>query len=158
MVANINVDGLAFLEDFGDVVGIGAEYSDLGERLEKVAEGLGLEVSRPNDVRWGHDAYLRSDQAVFAEAGVPALLVNEGFTWEGVSRQEARERALKWLATVYHTPADDLTQPLDFEASRKHAELLLALTIAVADAPSPPRWRSGSPYAYRRLLRLADER
>ena len=81
LVADINIDGLAFLEPFNDVIGIGGELSDLGELLERAVKPLGFEVTAADDVMWGHEAFARSDQAAFAEAGVPSILINEGFNW-----------------------------------------------------------------------------
>jgi Zn-dependent M28 family amino/carboxypeptidase len=156
-VANINVDGLAFFDVFDDVVGIGAELSDLGSMLAEAARALGIEVSRPEEFTWGHEAYARSDQAAFAAAGVPAILVSEGFSWHRTTREEALERAARWLTIVYHTPADDLDQPLDFSASAQHLRVVMALALTVADAPFPPDWHPGVPYAYQRALSLANE-
>lgn len=157
IVANVNIDGLAHREVFDDVIGIGGELSDLGELLRESAHALGLEMAEPDLVAAGHEAYARSDQAAFAEAGVPAILVNEGFSWKGTRREEAVRQMIEWLATVYHSPGDDLAQPLDFSASREHCGVVLALVMTVADALEPPQWRPGVPYAYQRLLSLADE-
>jgi hypothetical protein len=157
IVANVNVDGLAHRETFDDVIAIGGELSDLGGMLAAAVQRLGVAVSRPELVAAGHEAYVRSDQAAFAEAGVPAILVNEGFSRTGTSRVEAERQTVEWLATVYHTPADDLSQPLDFEASRRHCGVVLALVMTVADSLDEPQWRPGVPYAYQRLLSLADE-
>lgn len=156
IVANINVDGLATRGIPGDVVGIGGELSDLGEMLRRAARSLGLEVSRPEALATGHEAYARSDQAAFAEAGVPAILVNEGLARAGASRTDGLRQTVEWLATVYHTPADDLAQPLDWEAARRHLSVVLALVLTVGDSLEEPRWRQGAPYAYQRMLSLAD--
>ncbi len=155
MTADINVDGLAFQDDFADVVGVGGDLSDLGRTLERTAATLSLEVSRPTEVLVGPEAYGRSDQVVFAEAGVPAILVNEGFTWRHVGRDQAVTRTVAWLATTYHTPADDLDQPLDFDAAARHCGVIAALAHAVAESDREPRWRAGVRYRYERLLSQA---
>lgn len=155
--ANINVDGLAFQDRFDDLIGIGAELSDLGRMLASAARTLGLELGRTEAVVAGHEAYMRADQAAFAEAGVPAILVNEGFRWAGTSPELALRRTVEWLAEVYHSPADDLEQPLDLAASRQHCGAILALVLTVAESSAAPQWRPGAPYAYQRLLSLADE-
>ena len=157
LVANVNVDGLAFLDSFHDVIGIGGDLSDLGEMLAGAARALDLELGGAEGVAAGHEAYARSDQAAFAAAGVPAILVNEGFSWQRSSREEAVRQTVAWLAEVYHTPGDDLEQPLDFAASRQHCGVVLALLLAVADSPHAPQWHPGVPYAYQRLLSIADE-
>lgn len=155
LVADINVDGLAFLEPFNDVVGIGGELSDLGELLTRAVRPLGLEVTDADDIMFGHEAFARSDQAAFAERGVPAILVTEGLDWQSTDSAAAVHRMWQWFETRYHTPADDLDQPLDFEASRQLCGAILALVMTVADAPGTPEWRPGSSYAYERLLSLA---
>jgi Zn-dependent M28 family amino/carboxypeptidase len=156
--AAVNVDGLAFLDRFSDVFGIGGELSDLGERLRRAVRPLGLEVSPPPSEVWDHAAYSRGDQVAFARAGVPAILVNEGFQWDTVSAEEALEIALEWMATRYHSPQDDLSQPIDYEAAALHCEAVLRLVLQVANDPADPQWLPGVPYAYQRLLSLADAR
>jgi hypothetical protein len=108
-------------------------------------------------VMGGHAAFARSDQAVFADMGVPSILVNEGFRWRETRPDDAMHRTWEWLEAVYHTPMDDLSQPLDFDASRQHDALLAALVLSVADGTTAPQWRPGVSYAYRRLLTLAEE-
>jgi hypothetical protein len=157
LVANVNIDGLAFLDGFNDVVGIGAELSDLGRHFQSVARHRELEVSRPAELAVGHEAFERSEQAVFADAGVPAILINEGLGWRHHSRTEALEVLVDWFEHRYHAPSDDLDQPLDFTASRNHLALITALVVKVADADFAPEWKPGVPYAYRRFLTLAEE-
>jgi hypothetical protein len=157
MVANINVDGLAFFDGFEDVVGIGAELSDLGDILHQAAAQRGLAVNRPAEFAYGREAFERSEQVVFAEAGIPAILVNEGLAWQHHSHEEAVRLAQAWFEQRYHTPDDDLLQPLDFAAAREHAALVLTLVQMVADARQAPEWKPGVPYAYRRLLSVSEE-
>ena len=41
-----------------------------------------------------------------------------------------------WLRRVYHSPADDMKQHLDFAAGARYAQTNLRLVRAVADAPA----------------------
>jgi len=157
MVANINIDGLAFLDGFASVVGIGGELSGLGGLLKRAVRPLGLEVTATDEVLWSHEAFVRSDQVAFAEAGVPSVIVAEGLSWKHASREEALRQLAIWFETRYHRPTDDLDQPLDLEAARQHCQAVLALVWAVADTARAPEWRPGAPYAYQRLLSLADD-
>jgi hypothetical protein len=158
IVADINVDGLAFNARFDDVIGIGAELSDLGALLERSARARGLEVTTASGEIWSTESFLRSDQVAFAEAGVPSILVNEGFQWHGLSQAEAIERSARWFDERYHTPFDDLAQPLDLEAAAEHAGLVLTLVLDTAESPRAPAWHPGVRYAYQRLLTLAGAR
>lgn len=158
MVAAVNVDGLAFLGAFNDLVAIGGGLSDLAARLEWAIKPLGLTVSRPPDAIWNHAAYARGDQLAFAEAGVPSVLVLEGFDWPGRSREDAIAAALAWMSDRYHSPRDDLEQPLDFDAAAVHCNAILSFVEQLASSPTEPEWHPGSPYAYERLLSLASDR
>jgi hypothetical protein len=156
-VANLNVDGLAHVDTFADVVGIGAEQSTLGEALARVAARRGLEVSEMPPMARA-DAFTFSDQAAFAEVGVPALLVNEGLRWSHHTPREALELFAEWGRTRYHQPSDDLGQTLDFEATRQHVEVLVDLVLEIANDPEPPRWNPGQPGALAQLRTRAEGR
>lgn len=156
--ANLNVDGLAHLGGFRDVIGVGADLSSLGGTLRAAARSLGLVVSEPPDAFARSDAYAFSDQAAFAEAGVPALLVHEGFDRPGSSREAALAELIAWGRSRYHTPFDDLAQPLDFEAARRHLQVVLATLLAIAESDDDPRWKPGTPYALARLQSRAEGR
>jgi len=157
-VANVNVDGLAHLDAFSDVIGIGAELSSLGETLARVAGRRGLRVSAPPAVLADSEAFARSDQAAFAEAGIPAILVNEGFAGGRFPPQTALARFLEWGRTRYHRPSDDLRQPLDFAASRSHAALLADLVWELSEQAEAPRWRVDGPYAAAQARARAEKR
>jgi Zn-dependent M28 family amino/carboxypeptidase len=156
-VANVNVDGLANVDTFADVVGIGAERSTLGETLVRVAARRGLEVSEIPPLARA-EPFNFSDQAAFAEVGVPALLVNEGLHWFRHTPEEALARYAEWGRTRYHQPSDDLAQPLNFEASRQHVDLLADLVWEIANDPEPPRWHPGQPEALAQLRTRAEGR
>jgi hypothetical protein len=156
-VANVNVDGLAHLDTFADVVGIGGEKSTLGETLVCVASRRGLEVSEVPALARA-DPFTFSDQAAFAEVGVPAILVNEGLRWSGHSPEEALALYAQWGRHRYHQPSDDLEQPLNFAASRQHVELLADLVWEIANDPEPPRWHPGQPEALAQLRTRAEGR
>jgi Zn-dependent M28 family amino/carboxypeptidase len=100
------------------VVAGGEEHSTLGVQVREAAARLNLGV--------GEDAFpeqvffIRSDQYSFVRQGIPAIMSNGGLK-SSDPKIQPKEMLLKWLATVYHTPSDDMTQPLDFEAAAKYA-------------------------------------
>jgi hypothetical protein len=158
IVANVNVDGLAFFDDFEDVIGIGGELSTLGSTLGDVTRHLDLEVGSVPPFFWVSEALKLSDQYAFAQAGVPAILISEGFTTTNRRRSEAVAYSIRWGMERYHTPFDDLEQRLDLRAAAKHTEVILTFVQAVANSPMAPRWYRGTPYRYQRLLTLAEAR
>jgi Zn-dependent M28 family amino/carboxypeptidase len=158
MVADVNVDGLAFIDTFRDLVVVGGELSDLDDRLERAVRPLRMSLGEAPRELWIQEGFARSDQLAFAEAGVPAVMVNEGFTWDHLGRDEAVARAIEWIATRYHTPRDDLGQDLSYAAASQHLRAILALVLYLADDPTPPMWEPGTPYAYARALAVARGR
>jgi hypothetical protein len=157
-VANLNVDGVAFYDEFRDVVGVGAELSTLGRTLDRVAAELGLAVSPVPATLGALEPFLFSDQQAFAEAGIPAILVTEGFDTVNRRREEALRYAIRWLQTVYHTPFDDLSQPLNFAAAAQHTRVLLALALALTSDAKPPEWLHGVHHAQTRRLSQVEKR
>lgn len=158
LVANVNVDGLAFMDTFRDVIAVGGERSSLGAALQRVTSRRGLRVAPAPPGMATAESFARSDQEVFAQRGVPSILINEGLRWDHASPEAALRRELVWLATVYHTPKDDLKQPLDFKAAAEHCRLIEALVREIADARDTPHWRSGSRWEYRQLVNRARGR
>ena len=157
IVAAVNVDGLAHLSRFEDVVAIGGDLSDLGRNVERVARDLGLEASPPPAV-WSRHAFLHSDQVAFAEAGVPSVMIQEGFRWPGVSFEEALARSVWWILTRYHSPDDEVGPEVDWPATTAHAGLVAEVVRSIADAAVPPRWRPGVRYGYERAVSQARSR
>ena len=68
--------------------------------LGRAAAARGLGVGEPEELAHGRQAFERSDQVVFAEVGIPAILINEGLDWRSTSREEAVALTLQWFATA----------------------------------------------------------
>ena len=138
MVAAINIDALGLLLPAADVVGIGADSSTLGEALRRAAGQLGVEVS-PDPVP-EQVLFIRSDQYSFVRQGIPSVFLNAGFKPLRPG-QDLAKTFERWLGAVYHTPKDDMAQPLDLAAGARLARLNLLLGMIVADQPQRPRWK-----------------
>jgi len=140
IAADINLDGISLFYDFRDLVALGAEHSSLHEEVEDVAAHMGLEVSPdplPEEV-----FFIRSDQYSFVKQGVPSVAISEGFKTVN-PKLDGKEIALKWEATMYHTPQDDMNQPLNFVAAVKCTRANLAVGYEVAQEERRPRWNDG---------------
>lgn len=157
-VANINVDGMAIYDTFNDVVGIGAELSTLAKFLQRAAAKNGLSVSPIPKGFLQAETFARSDQIAFAQAGIPALLITEGLDWDHFTRAEAMDKRIAWQKERYHTPFDDLSQPINFQAVWQHARLLETFCREIANDPDTPEWHKGVPYLYPRLQSRAEKR
>lgn len=157
-VAAINVDGLAMFDTFRDVVGVGAEFSTLGESLERSCSDLSLQVSPVPDVFKSSLPFSSSDQYTFATYGIPSMLVTEGLQYEHTPYEEGLARYVRWGQSIYHSPSDDLDQAMQVDAALRHMEVLLALVMDVARTFIPPQWVSGQAFMLARLQSMAEQR
>jgi Zn-dependent M28 family amino/carboxypeptidase len=157
-IANVNIDGLAMFDTFDDIVGVGAELSTLGESLQHAAGELNLSVS-PVPAPFAEAAsFGRSDQIAFARGGIPAILIMEGVKYRNTPAGEGLQRMIAWGRRIYHTPFDDLQQPMNLQAAQQHAQILFAFCHHLANLDAAPEWKKGSPYLNARLQSLAEQR
>ena len=157
-IANINVDGLAIFDTFNDVVGIGAELSTLGDMLNNVVRDFGLQLSSVPSQFLMTESFARSDQISFAKAGVPAILIAEGLQYKNTLYKNGLQRFLDWNRYIYHTPYDDLNQPLNFQAALQHCKIILAFSYFLANSEKLPEWKPGTPFINARLQSIAERR
>ena len=140
IVANMNMDGVALLYDFTDIVGIGVDHSSLSRELADVARHMNLEVSpepMPEEA-----FFIRSDQYSFVQQGVPAVFLSEGFKTVD-PKLNGKSISLEWESTIYHTPQDDMKQKLNFEAGAKFARADFAMATKLAQETERPHWNAG---------------
>jgi Peptidase family M28/PA domain len=146
IVADINMDGVSLFYDFKDIVALGADHSSLNREVDDVAHHMGLESSP--DPMPEENFFIRSDQYSFIKQGVPALSISEGFKTVDPSL-DGRKISITWETTLYHTPQDDMKQPLNFVAARKCTQVILAVGYEVANSPGRPAWNQGDMFGQR---------
>ena len=144
LVANINLDGTSALYPLRDVAGLGAEHSSLEAPFRKAAAALGLEVS-PDPLPEEH-FFRRADQYAFVLAGIPSIFVNEGLK-SADPRFDGAAITKQWLETIYHSPKDDMNQPILYDWVVKQAQLNLLITYDVAQDSRRPAWKPGDFFA-----------
>jgi Zn-dependent M28 family amino/carboxypeptidase len=144
LVANINLDGTSALYPLRDVAGLGAEHSSLEGSFRKAAAALGLEVS-PDPLPEEH-FFRRADQYAFVLAGIPSIFVNEGLK-SADPRLDGAAITKQWLETIYHSPKDDMNQPILYDWVVKQAQLNLLITYDVAQDSRRPAWKPGDFFA-----------
>ena len=123
-----------------DVVALGAEHSALGDDVAAVAKVMGYDVSpdpMPEEV-----GFIRSDQYSFVLQGVPAVDVEDGVKSTD-PKVNGLEVIKKWLVTRYHTPLDNMEQPIDFDSMTKGAVLNFLVGYQVAQQDASPAWNKG---------------
>ena len=135
IAANVNIDGLAVMYPLRDIIAFGAEHTTLDSTVARVAKRMGVTVSPdpfPQEV-----FFVRSDQYSFVRRGVPSLFPFMGLRSD--SGVDAPARFKEWFATRYHTPQDDVGQPMDFESGARNAQLELLVGLEIANAAERPR-------------------
>jgi hypothetical protein len=157
-IANINIDGIAMFDTFNEIVGIGAELSTLESMLEDVSVKLGLAVSSNYLEFYGAEAFYRSDQIAFAKAGIPSILISEGISYKNITHEEGIKLHQNWFEKIYHSPFDDLNQPMNFDAVLQHCNLLLSFCKYLSNHSKEPQWKPGTHYTNARLRSIAEKR
>jgi Zn-dependent M28 family amino/carboxypeptidase len=135
LAADVNLDMPILLYDFQDVVAFGADRSSIGPAVARAAGRVGIALSP--DPLPEEGLFTRSDHYRFVEQGVPSVFLMTGFKNGG-------EKGFKdFLATHYHKPNDDLSQPIDYKAAARFALVNYEIARELADAPARPRWNKG---------------
>jgi Peptidase family M28/PA domain len=140
LIGNINIDMLVMITRTKDLVPIGIETNEIGDVAREVAREMNVELSPdpfPEEV-----VFVRSDQYPFIKRGIPALYVDPGYKPVDPSI-DLRTLHKEWLRTRYHSPGDDLRQPVDYHAALLLAEFDYRLGLALANRAERPRWKPG---------------
>lgn len=156
-IANINIDGIAFIDNFKSVVGIGANLSELGEYLDISCNDMGLYIENFPQEFTEIESFNRSDQIVFASAGVPSVMTMDGTDYKNISRSSALELLFNYMTNYYHSPFDDLNLLINYDAAFQHIEFLLQYILTVSNAEKEPEWSKWSNYYYERI-KLRNEK
>lgn len=139
IVANLNLDMLLVLYPFREVIALGADHSSLGQAAARAAARLGLQMGPdpfPEEV-----FFVRSDQYSFIRQGVPALAIEPGLQSE--VGMDVKKMVTEWMRRIYHTPKDDLSQNIDFEAGARLTQFYFLIGLEVANADQRPGWNPG---------------
>lgn len=140
LVADVNFDMPLPIFPLKAVTPIGFEQSTLGDNARAVGAAMGLPVVP--DPLPDRNAFIRSDQYSFIRKGIPSLFLKYGFAVG--TPEEAVEKA--WRAERYHSPQDDLAQPVMKAEAVKLNDYVTALVRSIADDPKRPAWREDSPF------------
>src|SRR4030095_16248795 len=96
IAADVNVDMFSPFFPLKSVIANGAEESDLGDHLRRVAASMKVEVAP--DPEPERNGFVRSDQYSFIRRGIPALMLRVGYQ-KGSPEHEIVRR---WMKERYH--------------------------------------------------------
>lgn len=146
IIGNINIDMLVMITRTRDLIPIGIETNEIGDVAREVAREMNIELSPdpfPEEV-----VFVRSDQYPFVRRGIPALYVDPGYKAVDTSIDLPKLHK-EWLRTRYHSPSDDLRQPIDWYAAIPLTEFDYRLGLALANRAERPRWKPGDYFGER---------
>lgn len=147
-IANINVDSGNLYGATEDIVGIGAERSDMLELLRRSAEAEGMTVSMdPNPNAGG---FFRSDQLAFARGGVPAVFIRTGSRFVGQPDDYAEQIEREYRSNRYHQPADELSEGMPFSGLVQQSRIAFRLGNMLATSSLRPEWKPSEAFAQTR--------
>jgi len=143
--AMINIDGLSAIGKFQSLIPVGGSYSDLGSVLQNVADEYGFETESIKISAYDLP-FTKSDQLSFAQAGVPAIQVLEGYLYPDMSKSEALLKTQNWFNGYYHSPADDLKQNINFNSAGRYTNFMYLFINRLLNQADDPQWLQDSPY------------
>ena len=135
IVGLVDLDMPLLLYPFTDVTAFGADHSTVGAIVAQAGASMGISVSP--DPMPEEAIFTRSDHYQFVRRGVPAVLLMTGHANGG------KDIWNSWLAKIYHSPQDDLSQKIDWDAGARYADLNYRIARAMADGPARPMWLQG---------------
>jgi Zn-dependent M28 family amino/carboxypeptidase len=138
IVADLNMDMFMPLFALKKLHVQGLQESTLADDARAVGAEHGIEIAV--DPEPDRNSFTRTDQYSFVQAGVPALAMKFGWTANSPEYKAWRQ----WLATRYHSTADDLDQPVDKAAAAQFNSFLGDLARRVANNPGRPHYVESS--------------
>lgn len=143
-VANLNVDSGNLFGRTADIVGLGAERSELMGLLRAAAQAEGLSVTADPNPNAG--LYFRSDQLSFARVGVPGVFFNTGKTYVGQEPGYAARIEADYTAQRYHQPSDELLPGMRADGAIQQMRVAYRMGYGLAMSAMRPAWRVGEAF------------
>jgi Zn-dependent M28 family amino/carboxypeptidase len=138
IVADLNMDMFMPLFPLKKLHVQGLMESTLAADARAVGAAHNIEIAV--DPEPDRNSFTRTDQYSFVQAGVPALAMKFGWTANSPEYKTWRQ----WLAQRYHSPEDNLSQPVDTAAAAQFNSFLGDLARRVANSASRPHYLDSS--------------
>lgn len=144
-VANLNVDSGNLVGRTADIVGLGAERSELMGLLRTAAAAEVLSVTADPNPNAG--LYFRSDQLSFARLGVPGVFFNTGKQFVGQDASFAARVEADYTQNRYHQPSDELLPGMQAGGALQQTRVAYRMGYGLAFSAMRPAWRAGEAFA-----------
>jgi len=157
-LANVNVDGIAFIDEFESIIGLGSEYSNLEVILKYVAENKSLNVDIIDNEKYEMEAFSRSDQIAFAYSGIPSILILDGMNYKNLTKEQGTQILNDYFINYYHTPYDDNNQKINWDAALQHLNVILDFADRILNSDFIPEWYPNNRFYLKRIRTEVEKR
>lgn len=147
-VANLNYELFLAMGKMKDVTITGYGQSDLEnfvERAAKVQDRYIIAEPFPEN-----GMYFRSDHFSFARGGVPSLFVKGWSDSRTHGKKWAEEQVKNYWKNMYHKPADQYREGLDYSGNAEDAELFFRIGMMISESDKTPQWSDQSEFKHLR--------
>ncbi len=154
MAAVVNIDGISFLGRTEDVNVVGSGKSNLDAIVKEIATAQHRLVAPDAFPDRGY--YYRSDQFSLAQIGVPGVYLHSGTMVRNKPEGWGKEQLDEWVEKTYHQPSDEYNEQWDLSGALEDLELLMNVTLSVANQPELPQWTPGDEFEAARRAALEE--
>lgn len=130
--AMINIDAVSIFEETNSFYCIGLEETTIEPIFENLLKKNNLQKAEYMKLLGDGRLFAMSDHFTFQNYGVPAFMVIEGFDYKFSSKDEGIERYFNWIIEKYHSPFDDLYQPINLNAVYQYFVLIKDFVIELS--------------------------
>lgn len=139
IVAIVNFDRANLRGRVQDVIGLGADESNLDAVLRQAAGAEGMTMSASAS-GLASEAY-SLDPMSFARAGIPGLTLRAGWLYRDRAESWGVERETEYLARRFHRPSDAVNQETRYDGLYEQVRVAVRLVWALATASTYPKWK-----------------
>lgn len=145
-IANINLDGIAFFDEFNEVVILGQEFTNINDITNKVLENNNIKLGEiPNNFQ-KDEAFRLSDHFSFAKIGIPSFLIIEGLNYKNKTFNEGLNFLENYSNSIYHTPFDDNSISINYKSVIQHSQIIIDFLTEIANTNQEIEFISGTPF------------
>ena len=143
-VAGINMDALNPYGPTNDIFIVGYGSSEMEDLLIQAAAVQSRVIKPEAHPERGY--YYRSDHFNFAKKGVPMLYAKAGNDHRELGGDYLVERAVEYVETRYHTPADEVKDDWDLRGIVEDIEIYFSIGWKTANSSHWPEWYEGNEF------------
>ncbi|MCW9017210.1 MAG: M20/M25/M40 family metallo-hydrolase, partial [Kangiellaceae bacterium] len=141
IIANVNLDMVAMLYPFADVIAFGAEHSTLSAAIKTAA--IQNKTALSPDPMPEQAIFVRSDHYSFVKKGIPSIYLMIGLGSKDPEINGAKV-FMDFYRNHYHQPTDNTSLPINYDAGADFTKISLDALKTIGNDAAAPSWNEGS--------------